>query len=72
MIKAITNRPIINRLLLACLPIVLSGCASFGKGVAEAVLEKSDAEDTRVCQVREIPSQASRPDWQNRTVKPKY
>jgi hypothetical protein len=46
MIKAI-----INCLLLACLPIVLSGCASFGKGVAEAVLEKSDTEDTRVCQV---------------------
>jgi len=38
-------------LLLICLPVVLSGCASFGKGVAEAVLEKSDTEDTRVCQV---------------------
>ncbi|MGZ8902409.1 MAG: hypothetical protein ACXW0H_02530 [Methylobacter sp.] len=33
------------------LSIVLSGCASFGKGVAEAVLEKTDFEDTRVCQV---------------------
>jgi len=33
------------------LSIVLSGCASFGKGVAEAVLEKTDGEDTRVCQV---------------------
>ena len=51
MIKAITNRPILYCLLLACLPIVLSGCASFGKGLAEAVLEKSDTEDTRVCQV---------------------
>jgi len=39
-------------LLPISLSIVLSGCASFGKGVAEAVLEKSDAEDTRVCQVR--------------------
>lgn len=27
----------------------LSGCASFGKGVAEAVLEKSDDKDIRVC-----------------------
>jgi hypothetical protein len=35
--------------------IVLSGCASFGKGVAEAVLEKNDTEDTRVCQVRGKP-----------------
>lgn len=29
----------------------LSGCSSFGKGVAEAVMEKSDTEDTRLCQV---------------------
>ena len=51
MIKAKINRPVINCLLLVCLPVVLSGCASFGKGIAEAVLEKSDTEDTRVCQV---------------------
>jgi hypothetical protein len=31
--------------------ILLSGCASFGKGVTEAILEKTDNEDTRVCQV---------------------
>ena len=41
-----------NSLLPVFLSIVLSGCASFGKGVAEAVLEKSNNEDTRVCQVR--------------------
>jgi len=29
----------------------LSACASFGKGIAEAFLEKQQAEDTRVCQV---------------------
>lgn len=29
----------------------LSGCFSFGKGVAEAVMEKSNAEDTLICQV---------------------
>jgi hypothetical protein len=33
----------------------LSGCASFGKGVAEAVLEKSDSVDARVCQARGKP-----------------
>jgi hypothetical protein len=38
--------------LLLSLSIVLCGCASFGKGVAEAFLEKSDTEDTRLCEVR--------------------
>ncbi|WP_262967282.1 hypothetical protein [Methylobacter psychrophilus] len=40
-------------LLLPCLAIVLllSGCASLGKGAAEAVLEKSENEDSRQCQV---------------------
>lgn len=43
-------------LLPVSLAILLSGCASFGKGIAEAVLEKSNAaEDTRVCQVRGKP-----------------
>ncbi len=37
------------------LSVGLSGCASFGKGIAEAVLEKNDGEDTRVCQVRGKP-----------------
>jgi hypothetical protein len=32
--------------------IVLSGCAGFGKGVAEAVLEKTEADDVRICEVR--------------------
>ena len=31
--------------------MLLSGCASIGKGAAEAVLEKSEREDTRQCQV---------------------
>ncbi len=31
--------------------VELSACASFGKGIAEAFLEKQQAEDTRVCQV---------------------
>lgn len=41
-------------LLLLSLPIGLSGCASFGRGVAEAVLQKDD-KDTRSCQVRGKP-----------------
>ncbi|MDD1617177.1 MAG: hypothetical protein CG439_2339 [Methylococcaceae bacterium NSP1-2] len=42
-----------TRLLLSSLSIalLLSGCGSIGKGVAEAILEKSETEDTRVCQV---------------------
>lgn len=36
--------------LSVVLAIFLSGCASFGRGVAEAVLKK-DSEDTRVCKV---------------------
>ena len=51
MINAMNLSSIKNGLLPISLSIALSGCASFGKGVAEAVLEKSRAEDTRVCQV---------------------
>ncbi|WP_262964680.1 hypothetical protein [Methylobacter psychrophilus] len=52
MIKKMTLLPIKKSLLLISLSVFLSGCASFGKGVAEAFLEKSDAEDTRACQIR--------------------
>lgn len=31
--------------------VMLSGCASIGKGVTEALLEKTQQEDTRVCQI---------------------
>jgi len=40
-----------NCLLVFLSTVGLSACASFGKGVAEAFLEKQQAEDTRVCQV---------------------
>ncbi len=56
MISNITTQ--INRFCFLSLlfsVIFISGCASFGegvgKGVANAVLEKTEAEDTRVCQV---------------------
>jgi hypothetical protein len=44
---------VITRWLLSSLSIaiLLSGCASVGKGVAEAILEKSENEDARLCQV---------------------
>lgn len=31
--------------------VLISGCSSFGKGVTEALLEKAELEDTRVCQI---------------------
>lgn len=37
--------------LLLSTALVLSGCASLGKGIAEAVLEKQDEEDTRLCEI---------------------
>jgi hypothetical protein len=42
----------INHILLALsVSVLLSGCASFGKGITEAILEKQDSEDTRVCEI---------------------
>ena len=44
---------IIPILLLA---LVLGGCASFGRGVAEAVMERQkNQKDTRLCEVRGVP-----------------
>lgn len=45
--------PIKTSKLLSSLSIavLLTGCSGIGKGVAEALLEKSEAEDTRQCQV---------------------
>ena len=31
--------------------IILSGCSSLGKGVTEAILEKQEAKDTRMCEI---------------------
>jgi hypothetical protein len=36
---------------LLLLSLAFSGCASLGKGIAEAVLEKTEEKDVRVCQV---------------------
>ena len=40
------------KFLIPLLAILLSGCTSFGKGIAEAFLDKKEAEDTRTCQIR--------------------
>lgn len=34
-----------------CLLLLLTGCASFGKGITEALLEKQNDEDTRLCEI---------------------
>ena len=49
----------------------LTGCASFGKGIAEAVLEKSNAEDTRVCQVKGKPFEGIEPSLDRPQAKTK-
>ena len=38
-------------LLILSFTVLLSGCASFGKGITEAILEKQDNEDTRICEI---------------------
>ncbi len=40
-----------SKLLLLSICVFLSGCASFGKGITEALLEKQDSIDTRVCEI---------------------
>lgn len=37
--------------LLLCLGLGLNGCASIGEGIAKAVMEKENEEDTRVCEI---------------------
>ena len=45
--------PVKKATLLSLLPLLMGlvGCSSIGKGVAEALLEKTESEDTRVCQI---------------------
>ncbi len=51
--KNCSRLPIKTARLLSSLSIavLLSGCSGIGKGVAEALLEKTESEDTRQCQV---------------------
>jgi len=38
-------------IIFPLLGFLISGCSSLGKGVTEAILEKQESEDTRVCEV---------------------
>ncbi|CAD6879378.1 hypothetical protein [Methylomonas albis] len=40
------------KLLILAISVLLNGCASLGKGITEAILEKQDAEDTRLCEIK--------------------
>lgn len=42
---------LLNILIFPVAAIMLSGCASLGKGMVEAFLEKQEALDTRVCEI---------------------
>ncbi|PKM10583.1 MAG: hypothetical protein CVV13_12405 [Gammaproteobacteria bacterium HGW-Gammaproteobacteria-3] len=56
----------INRLLaLSTLASFISGCASFGKGIAEAYFEKQETADTRVCEVFGRPFKGIMPYLEN-------
>lgn len=39
------------KILALATAVLLSGCSSIGKGIAEAVLEKQQTEDTRLCDI---------------------
>ena len=52
MTKRIKTRWLLSSLTVA---LLLSGCASIGKGAMEAFLEKSESEDTRQCKVWGLP-----------------
>jgi len=52
--------------------MLLSGCASISKGAAEAVLEKTENEDTRQCQVWGEPFTGIDTDLAQKNGKPKY
>ncbi len=41
-----------NKIIIICiLSLLFTGCSSFGRGITEAILEKKEGEDTRICEV---------------------
>ncbi|MGZ4959433.1 MAG: hypothetical protein ACXV7J_09280 [Methylomonas sp.] len=40
-----------SKIIALTFSVFLAGCASFGRGVVEAVMEKQDAVDTRICEI---------------------
>ncbi len=49
------GKQIMQPLVILLSFLFLSGCASFGKGIAEAVLDNQTKNDTRLCEVRGTP-----------------
>jgi len=41
----------INLMVISLFSVLLSSCSSLGKGITEAILEKQQTEDTRICEV---------------------
>lgn len=41
-----------KKIILLAAVLLISGCASFGRGIAEAILDKNKAEDTRQCEIK--------------------
>ncbi len=39
------------KIIALAISLLLGGCSSIGKGIAEAYLEKQDSEDTRICEI---------------------
>lgn len=38
-------------MLITAISVLLSGCASFGRGITEAIMEKQEEVDTRLCEI---------------------
>lgn len=45
-----------KNILVLFLVFSLSGCASFGRGIAEAIMDKNEKEDTRQCEIQGTPT----------------
>jgi hypothetical protein len=53
------------RVIFFIITTAISGCASLGKGIAEAFLEKQQAEDTRLCEIWGKPFEGLSPFLRN-------
>jgi hypothetical protein len=58
-------------IFLSFLSVCLTGCASLGKGMVEAFLEKQASEDTRLCEIWGKPFDGLAPYLSNRSGKMK-
>ena len=44
--------PNISLIIFLFITLLIAGCGSISKGITEAIIEKQDADDTRICEVR--------------------